>query len=96
MHRQAALEGAWQDDYYDVLADGVVGGPRHEGRPWLPPIAAAQSAKIKNPVCAAVKREAEKDWGKRNGEPLHRLERKLLYRLDGLGGTAPPLELQIL
>ena len=39
-----ALEGAWQDDYYDVLADGVVGGPRHEGRPWLPPIAAAQSA----------------------------------------------------
>ena len=52
--------------------------------------------KIKNPVCAAVKREAEKDWGKRNGEPLHRLERKLLYRLDGPGGTAPPLELQIL
>jgi hypothetical protein len=27
---------------------------------------------------------------------LHRLERKLLNRLDGLGGTAPSLELQIL
>src|SRR5258708_34085366 len=37
---------------------------------------------VKNPVCAAVKREAEKDWGKRTGEPLHHLESKLLYLLD--------------
>jgi hypothetical protein len=29
-------------------------------------------------------------------EPSPRLERNLLYRLNGLGGTTPPLELQLL
>ena len=57
--------------------EGIVskrkGSPYRSGRSadWL---------KMKNPACAAVRREAEEDWGKRNGDEPGKLEEKKTWR----------------